>query len=105
MITIAAVAYAMQAPFTETFYRVGEQTRNFDGGLASQTKTEKRIWRGTTSFLSAAELATLRAATDLDEIVTVVDTVRGISMQAMVRTEAELSIATLWTVRLDMQEV
>ena len=73
MITINGVAYAMQAPFAESFERVGEQTRNFDGGLASQVRTEKRRWTGATSFLSASELGVLRTATALDAIVAQLD--------------------------------
>lgn len=105
MITINGVAYAMQAPFAESFERVGEQTRNFDGGLASQVRTEKRRWTGTTSFLSASELGVLRTATALDAIVTVVDTVRSISISAMVRVDARLELTTLWVASLDIRQV
>jgi hypothetical protein len=105
MITIAGVSYAMQAPFSETWERVGDQTRNFDGGLASQVRTEKRRWTGTTSFLTSSELATLRTNTALDAIVTVVDTLRTISISATVRIEAEAGLGGLWTVRLDIRQV
>ena len=105
MITIAGVAYAMQAPFAESYERVGEMGRAYDGGLFSQVRTEKRRWTGTTSFLSSAELATLRANTALDAVVSVVDTLRGITISAMVRVEPQLQVTTLWTVSIDAREV
>ena len=105
MITIAGVSYAIQPPFSETFERVGEQGRAHDGGLYSQVRAEKRRWTGTTSFLSASELATLRTNTANDAIVTVVDTLRSITISAMVRIEPEVGLGALWTVRLDIRQV
>jgi hypothetical protein len=105
MITIAGVPYAMQAPFAESYERVGEMGRTFDGGLFSQVRIEKRRWTGTTSFLSSAELATLRTNTALDAIVSVVDTLRSVTISAMVRIEPALTVTTLWTVGIDAREV
>jgi hypothetical protein len=105
MITVAGVSYAMQAPFRETIERIGEQDRAFDGGLYSQVRVEKRRWSGSTSFLTNAQLATLKSNTALDAVVTVVDTIRSITISAMVRVEPELGIGALWTAALDIREV
>lgn len=105
MITIAGTAYAMQAPFTETIEPIGERGRNFDGGAYSQVRAEKRHWTGTTSFLTSAEVATLRTAIASDAIVTVVDTLRSITISAMVRAECEAGLGALWTASLDIREV
>lgn len=105
MIAIAGVAYGVESPFSESFEYVGEQTRNFDGGLSSQTRAKKRRWRCTTTYLTAAQVTTLQAAIDLDTPVTVVDTMRTITISAMVRAEADLTVTTLYKVRLDIREV
>ena len=105
MMTIAGVTYAMQPPVRESFERVGEQDRAFDGGLYSQVRVEKRRWSGSTSFLTVAELATLRSNTALDIPVTVTDTLRSITITAMVRVEAEVGIGALWIANIDAREV
>jgi hypothetical protein len=105
MITIAGTAYAMQAPFREVKESVGEQDRAFDGGLYSQARATKRRWTGSTSFLSAAQLATLEAAVVNDTPVTVVDTLRSITITAMVRVEPQVGVGALWTADLDIREV
>jgi hypothetical protein len=105
MITINAVAYPIQAPFREVFEPIGEQGRAFDGGLYSQVRAEKRRWSGSTSFLTSAEVGVLRSAISGDAIVTVVDTVRGITISAMVRADIELGIGALWVATLDIREV
>lgn len=105
MITIAGTAYPMQAPFTETLEPIGEQGRTFDGGLYSQVRAEKRRWTGTTSFLSAAQVTTLRNAIALDAVVSVTDTLRGITISAMVRAEVQVGIGALWVATLDIRQV
>ena len=105
MISIAGVVYDMQAPVEEDFERAGDQFRTYNNSLASQVRNEKRRWTGTTSFLSAAQLATLRSNTLADTVVTVVDTLRSITISAMVRIRPALTITTLYTVSLDIREV
>ena len=105
MMTIAGVTYPMQPPVRETWERVGEQDRADDGSLYTQVRAEKRRWSGTTSFLTSAELATLRAATAGDAVVSVTDTIRSITISAMVRIEADLNVGALWTVALDIRQV
>jgi hypothetical protein len=105
MMTIAGVTYPMQPPVRETWERIGEQDRADDGALYTQVKAEKRRWSGTTSFLTSAELATLRANTAGDAVVSCTDTIRGITISAMVRIESDLNVGALWTVALDIRQV
>jgi len=105
MITIAAVAYPMQEPLEEDFERAGDAFRTYNNSLATQVRSEKRRWTGTTSFLTVAELATLRTNTAADAIVSVVDTVRSITISAMVRIRPALKVLSLYTVSLDIREV
>ena len=104
MITIAGVTYPMQAPVEEDFERAGDNVRTYNNSLASQVRSEKRRWTGTTSFLTAAEIATLRTNTAADVPVTCIDTIRSITITAMVRIRPSLSILSLYTVSLDIRE-
>lgn len=105
MITIAGTAYPMQAPFRESKEYIGEQDRAYDGELYSQVRATKRRWTGVTSFLTNAQLATLESAVANDTPVAVVDTVRSITITAMVRVEAEIGIGALWVATIDAREV
>ena len=105
MMTIAGVTYPMQAPVEEDFERAGESFRTYNNALASQVRSEKRRWTGTTSFLTTTELATLRSATLADATVTVIDTIRSITISAMVRIRPALTVLALYTVSLDIREV
>ena len=104
MMTIAGVTYPMQATVDEEFERAGDSLRTYNNALASQVRNEKRRWTGTTSFLSASELATLRTNTAADAVVTCIDTIRSITISAMVRIRPSLTILSLYTVSLDIRE-
>ncbi len=109
MLTIAGQNIPI-TEFAETWDRVGDEGRAFDGGAWSQVRVEKRVWRATSSYLTAAEVTTLRAATTLDAIVAATNTLDGVTISAMVRV-GEVSDfrpvagGTLRRVSLELREV
>ena len=105
MITIAGVSYDITAPLDEEFERAGDSFRTYNNALASQVRSEKRRWTCTTDFLNFTELATLRTNTALDAPVTVIDTLRSITITAMVRVRPSLLILALYAVALEIREV
>jgi hypothetical protein len=106
-LTIATIAVPIQAPLSLQYERQGDVFRCFDNTLASQVRSEKRRYTGTTSYLTSTEKATLEAACDLDATVSVTLNVGGVSstFDAIVRVDAELQQIGLWFARLDIREV
>ncbi len=108
MLTIDGVTYDIQAPFSQLEpYRVGQEFRVYDGTLASQVRGEKRRYAATTALLTPAERETLLTNTALDDAITVSFVIDGVTttMTARVRVTSELSVISLWTLRLDIEEV
>lgn len=82
-VVIAGTTYPMQS-FNETLVVAGVRARNYDNGLVSQERNEKRQWSGSTSFLTPAEYAALRTSTALGTVVSVTCTPLGVTISAMV---------------------
>ncbi len=106
-LTIASIDVPIQAPLSLVHERAGEVFRLYDNSLASQVRSEKKRYSGTTSFLTSTELGTLQAACDEDATVTVVVDIGGVTttISAIVRIDADLQQIGLWFARLDIREV
>ena len=85
MLTVGGVPVELES-FTEndTIY-AGTEGRGFDNAAWSQLRDGKRSWSARTAYLTAAELAALRAAAPVNTTVTVANTIDGVSMTAYVR--------------------
>jgi hypothetical protein len=107
VLTIATIPVPIQAPLSLAYERQGEVFRCFDNTLASQVRSSKRRYTGTTSYLTGVELAALQTACDDDVTVSVTVVVDSDTQtfDAIVRLDADLQQIGLWFARLDIREV